>query len=230
MANTQSNIYGGLNSGGVNQFGFKPQGVQDSNQMANFLQSSENSAMAGGAQNLQQGAGMLQGGGTTTAQGIQSLGPVLQYLTALTKGDQGDLAQATQPQVNQIKDSFAAIRNMISAQPRGGGKAGVLAEAPYKQEQQIGDMQQQARSGAAGQLGNVANMLAGIGTAQQGIGLGEQNLGLNQQSLALQTALGQRQQNVEERAATDAMIGNIVSGAADVASAGMLSFGPKKTK
>jgi hypothetical protein len=221
MANTQSGIYGGLASGGVNQFGFKPQGVQDSNQMANFLQSSENSAMAGGAQNLAAGGGMLQSGQGTTGQGIQALSPVLQYLTQLTKGDQGDIAQATQGQTNQIKDSFAAIRNMISAQPRGGGKAGVLAEAPYKQEQQIGDLQQGARAGAAGQLGSIANSLAGLGLQQQNVGLGEQGLGLNQQSLALQTALQQRGQNVEERAATEAMIGNLVQGAASVASAGM---------
>jgi hypothetical protein len=221
MANAQSSIYGGLASGGVNQFGFKPQSVQDSNQMANFLQSSENSSMTGGAQNLAGGAGILQSGQSTTGQGIQALSPVLQYLTQLTKGDQGDIAQATQGQTNQIKDSFAAIRNMISAQPRGGGKAGVLAEAPYQQEKQIGDLQQGARAGAANQLGNVANSLAGLGLQQQNVGLGEQGLGLSQQSLALQTALSQRGQNVEERAATEQMIGNLVKGASDVASAAL---------
>lgn len=128
-------------------------------------------------------------GKSTTHAGLNSMSPVLQYLTALTKGDSADMAQATQPQVNQIKDSFSAIRNMISQQPRGGGKAGVLAEQGSQQTKQIGDMQSQARQGAAGQLGSLSSSLAGLG-------VDEQKLGLEASIDADKATLEQRAQNM----------------------------------
>lgn len=192
-------IYGSLNSGGVNQFGFKAQSVQDNNQMANFLQSSENSASAAGAQNRAAGT-------NTFATGTEAFGPVLSYLTKLTQGDQADVAQATQGQTNQIKDSFAAARAMISGQPRGGGKAGALAEAPFQQARAVGDMQSGARQGAVGQLGTVAGSLAGLG-------INEQTAGLASQQMALSTALEQRGQNEQERAATQKMISDLAGAA-----------------
>jgi hypothetical protein len=109
-------------------------------------------------------------GKQNTQAGVGGMAPVLQYLTQLTKGDQADVNQATQPQVNQIKDSFSAIRNMISQQPRGGGKAGVLAEQGSQQQKQVGDLQQGARAGAAGQLGQLSSTLAGIGLEQGAMG------------------------------------------------------------
>lgn len=200
-----NSIYGTNDTSKLNSLGFSAQPINDDNQMANFVQSSENLGMGTGVSGQKMGRG-------TTQQGLGAFAPVLSYLTLLTKGDQGSLAQATQPQANQIQDSFAAVRNMISGQPRGGGKAGVLAEAPYQQSKQIGDMQQGARSGAAGQLGNVANMLAGLGQ-------GQESLGLNEITEALNTAMNQRGQNVQERASTQQMITGLASAAGKTAAA-----------
>ena len=182
-------IYGGtgVTTGGTNQFGFKPQPTQDNNPLANFLQTNQNLIAGQGVQDRAQGK-------ATTGAGIGAMAPVLQYLTQLTNGDQADLTQATQPQANQIKDSFAAIRSMISQQPRGGGKAGVLAEAPYKERQQVSDMQSQVRAGAGGQLGNLAATLAGLG-------LDTTKMGLSEQAEAVNASLSQRGQNIEESAA-----------------------------
>jgi hypothetical protein len=179
---TNSSIYSPTGYGGTNAYGFKPQPINENNPMANFLQSSQNLVAGEGAKNV-------QSGGQTTQSGLGAMAPVLQYLTKLTMGDQADVEQATQPQANQIRDSFQAVRNMISQQPRGGGKAGVLAEAPYKERQQVSDMQSQARQGAAGQLGQMASTLAGIGLEQGQLGEAEQGL-------AMESALGQRGQNI----------------------------------
>ena len=150
------------------------------NTTTSFLYSMQNLMSGEGERGYQQGQAGYQ-----TALG--ALGPTMDYLTQLTKGDQGDISQAMQPEANRIRDSFAAVRNMISQQPRGGGKAGVLAEAPY-QQQQINDLAQQARAGAAGQLGNLATTLAGMGLQQSQLGLQAENLGT-------QAALQRRGQN-----------------------------------
>lgn len=193
------------NNSGVNNYGFKSQPTNDNNPMANFLQSTQNLLAGQGSVNTSTGAGVA-------ASGVAGMAPALDYLTKLTKGDQADVAQATQPQVNQIKDSFAAIRNLISSQPRGGGKSGALAESPFAQEKQIGDTQQTARSGAANSLGTMSATLAGLGLQQGQLGLGEE-------SQAMNTALGQRGQNIGQTTKT------IAAAFGDAASAGKLLFG-----
>lgn len=143
--------------------------------MTMFMKSQQNQLANTGAAATGQGQ-------QTYGAGLGALAPVLQQLTQLVHGDQAEVSQATQPQSNQIRDSFQAVRNMISQQPRGGGKAGALAEAPYKEQQQISDMQSQTRQGATGQLGSVASSLAGMGLQEEELGqratgaAGEMNL------------------------------------------------------
>jgi hypothetical protein len=110
-------------------------------------------------------------------------------LTKLVKGDQGDITQATQPEIDQITQQFDAIRNMISLQPRGGGKTTALAEAPFQKAGAIQRMQGAARTGAAGELGTIGMKLAGLGLSEQGIGAGLEGQ-------ALSTATGLRAQEM----------------------------------
>lgn len=113
-------------------------------------------------------------------QGQNTAAPGLQLLTQLTKGDQGDVSQAAQPQIDSITQQFDQIRNMISQQPRGGGKTTALAEAPFQKAGDIQRTEGSMRTGAAGQL-------AGLGLQQEGIGAeleGESaNIGLTKQGL-----------------------------------------------
>lgn len=183
---------------------YEPMSGADNSTTA-FLYSLQNLMGGEGQRGYQQGQAGYQ-----TALG--ALGPTMDYLTQLTKGDQGDISQATQPEANRIRDSFNAVRNMISQQPRGGGKAGALAEAPYQQQQQINDLAQQARTGAAGQLGQLATTLAGLG-------LDQSSQGLQLQNLATQAALTRRGQNIGQ---TSRSIAEIMGAAS---SAGTALFG-----
>ena len=127
----------------------------------------------------QQGQSILQSGQSTTQSGIDSLAPALGLLTQLTKGDQGDVTQAAQPQIDQINQQFDAIRNLVSLQPRGGGKTTALAEAPFQKAGDIQRTEGSTRTGAAGQLGQLGATLAGLGLQQEGIGVGLEGTSAN---------------------------------------------------
>ena len=127
----------------------------------------------------QQGQGILGSGLATTQSGIGALAPALSFLTQLTKGDQGDVTQAAQPQIDEINQQFDAIRNMISLQPRGGGKTSALAEAPFQKAGDIQRTEGSMRTGAAGQLGQFGLGLAGLGVQQSGLGAGLESTSAN---------------------------------------------------
>jgi uncharacterized phage infection (PIP) family protein YhgE len=136
-----------------------------------------------GGSTIGQGQGITQTGLQQANSGITALAPALSYLTALTKGDQGDVTQAAQPQIDQITQQFDAIRNMISMQPRGGGKATALAEAPFAKSAAIQRTEGDMRTGAATSLGNLGSQLANIGLGTAGVGLGESGVGISEAGL-----------------------------------------------
>lgn len=217
--------------------GFVAQPQTGGNPMTNFLQSLENltgsqgQALVGtGTKTTQNAMPMIGTGQQTTAGGIEALAPSLDFLTRLVKGDQADVQQAEAPQDHALTEQFAAIRNMISSQPRGGGKASALAELPFKKAETETTNATNARTGAASTLGNIATSLAGIGVQQSGVGLGLANLGLSESALGLSgeeasanEGLTQREQNIQERAAIDAMIGNIAKGVGSFVGGGLVS-------
>jgi hypothetical protein len=119
-------------------------------------------------------------GQNTFTQGQNTAAPGLQLLTQLAKGDQGDVSQAAQPEIDSITQQFDQIRNMISQQPRGGGKTTALAEAPFQKAGAIARTEGDMRAGSA-------QALAGLGLQQQGLGIGLEdtsaNIGLQKQGL-----------------------------------------------
>jgi len=117
-----------------------------------------------------QGQGILGAGLSQEQSGVNATAPALDLLTKLTKGDQGDVAQAEQPQIDQITQQFDQIRNMISMQPRGGGKTTALAEAPFQKSGDIQRVEGAARTQATGQLSSLGTNLAGIGLNEAGLG------------------------------------------------------------
>jgi hypothetical protein len=132
-------------------------------------------------------------GQNTFTQGQNTAAPGLQLLTQLAKGDQGDLTQAAQPEIDSITQQFDQIRNMISQQPRGGGKTTALAEAPFQKAGDIQRTEGSMRAGSAGQLAGIGLQQEGIGTSLEGesagIGLQKQQLDYGQQA-ALMNMLG----------------------------------------
>jgi len=120
----------------------------------------------------QQGQGILGAGLGTAQQGTTAIAPALSFLTNLVQGNQADITQAAQPQIDQITQQFDAIRNLISLAPRGGGKTTALAEAPFQKAGDIQRTEGSMRTGAAGQLGSLGTTLAGLGLQQAGLGTG----------------------------------------------------------
>lgn len=135
-----------------------------------------------------QGQGILGAGLGQVQSGVSAVSPVLSLLTQLTKGDQGDVTQAAQPEIDQITQQFDQIRNLISLQPRGGGKTSALAEAPFQKSAAIQKDEGALRSNAAGQLGS-------LGTSLAGIGLGEAQLGQGLEQQSSNIALTKEGQN-----------------------------------
>jgi hypothetical protein len=118
----------------------------------------------------QEGQSAVSAGLSGYQSGVTAAAPALDFLTQLTKGDQGDVTQAAQPQIDQITQQFDQIRNMISMQPRGGGKTTALAEAPFQKAGDIQRTEGAMRTGAAGQLGSLSTNLAGLGLQEAGLG------------------------------------------------------------
>ena len=145
-----------------------------------------------GTNTINQGKGVIGAGGRIIGEGagqyqsgVNSIAPALDFLTRLVKGDQADITQAIEPEANRIREGFAAARNMVTAQPRGGGKASVMAEMPFREQQQIADTAAQMRRTAPGELGNLGTTLAGLGLGQENVGLGVGQLGLGIGNLGL---------------------------------------------
>jgi len=159
------------------------------------VRSFANNLASTGQQYSDAGVKNVQAGNQQYTSGAAAAAPSLDLLTKLVRGDQADISQAIQPEANRIRDSFSAVRNMISSQPRGGGKAGALAEAPYEEVQQIGDAAQKARAGATGELGNLSTTLAGLGQGQESVGLQQEKIGETGVNDALQAELLRRNEN-----------------------------------
>lgn len=166
--------------------------------LTRFVRGMQNQLSGGGTQAFNAGQTGLVRGAQDYKSGLNAMAPVLETLTRLVKGDQADVSQAIQPEANRIRDSFAAVRNMISAQPRGGGKTSTLAEAPFQQAKAIGDIAAAKRSEATGELGNLSTTLAGLGQGQEQIGLGEAGLGASLLTDASKAALERRNQDMGE--------------------------------
>ena len=163
-----------------------------------------------------QGQGILGQGLSDVQGGLTAAQPALQLLTQLTKGNWGDISTAMQPEVDQITQQFDQIRNMVSMQPRGGGKATALAEAPFQKAGAIQRAAGEARMGAVGQLGNLATNLAGIG-------LGEANLGQSLESLGANIAMQRRGQNIQQDMANQKMMSDLGMGIGQLIGSGGLS-------
>jgi uncharacterized phage infection (PIP) family protein YhgE len=132
-----------------------------------------------GQTDLTSGVGTLASGLQGYQSGLTATAPALSFLTALTKGDQGDVTQAAQPQIDAITQQFDQIRNMISQQPRGGGKASALAEAPFQKSSAIQRTEGDLRANAANSLGNLGTTLAGLGLSEAGVGQNQESIGAN---------------------------------------------------
>jgi len=190
------------------------------NSLTQFIRSLEGMTGTQGQGALTSGLNQTQSGLNQAQSGVSAAGPALSFLTALTQGSQADVTQATEPQVDAITQQFDAIRNMISLQPRGGGKTSALAEAPFQKSGAIQRMQGDERTKAAGQLGGLATNLAGIGISEAGIGEGMAGIGAGLEGTSANIALGKEGQDYSQASALSQMLSvmNTISGMGSSAS------------
>ena len=172
------------------------------NSLTEFIRSIEGLTGKQGQQIL--GSGLAQ-----EQSGVNSVAPVLSLLTKLVSGDQADITQATQPEIDQITQQFDQVRNLVSMQPRGGGKTTALAEAPFQKAGQIQRMQGDMRTKAAGELGTLGTNLAGLG-------LNEAGLGANLESESANIALTKEGQDYSQPSLLDQIAQGIDVGNAGV--------------
>lgn len=153
------------------------------------------------------GLGLAQGGVQSAASNAAAAAPALNYLTSLVQGNQADIQQAMAPEIDQISQAFDAARNLVSQQPRGGGKASTLAEAPFQQATAISNMEAQAQQGAAGQLGQLSTSLANVGLGEAGVGTTLAGLGTGLEQTAANIALGKQGLNYGQ---TEALLSGLL--------------------
>jgi len=151
-----------------------------------------------------QGQGILGAGLAQEQSGVGAVAPVLSLLTKLTQGDQADITQATQPEIDQITQQFDQVRNLVSMQPRGGGKTTALAEAPFQKSASIQRMQGDMRTKAAGELGTLGTNLAGLG-------LNEAGLGANLESESANIALTKEGQDYSQQSALQQVLSSLTT-------------------
>lgn len=147
-------------------------------------------AQAASATDTSAGKGLLDLGSQNTNAGAN-------YFNALLNGNQANTTALLQPNIDQIRAAQGNALNTASTlMPRGGGRSGTLFSAPFAANQQIQNLFNGVRSGAAGNL-------ASIGSGQTGVGaglLGQANAPLNTQVSANSNLadVAQRQQQMTQ--------------------------------
>jgi hypothetical protein len=112
-----------------------------------------------------------QEGLSAMGQGIDSMAPVLDYFKKLLSGDRGEVMGAIGPEVDTISKQFGQIRQMLSTEGRGGGKASAGNQFQFQEQSQVGSLINQSRRGAATGLQGAATALGGMGAAETGLGI-----------------------------------------------------------
>lgn len=161
--------------------------------LTNSLNSTTNYQANKGQQLISKGEG-------TTDAGIDKLQAPMDYFGKLLNGDRASISEAIQPQADAIAQQFGQIRQMFSQTgSRGGGTTSTLAQAPYKEVQDLQDEISKARASAAQGQGSLALGESSVGLQQTG-----QGAGLVGQSA--QNQLGVRGQDLQETLAGREML------------------------
>lgn len=99
------------------------------------------------------------------------------YFSSLL-GSRSAALQATEPEVSTIMDQFdAAHKAAAEFSPRGGGRATLNAEQPYKAAGVIGKLLASSRNNAASVLANLGINEEGLGVQQSGQAISALNAG-----------------------------------------------------
>jgi hypothetical protein len=164
-----------------------------------------------GKESYERGIKQSERGRDITDSGLHNLGPTLDYFGKLLSGDPAQIAEAMQPEVDQISQQFGQIRNMFSrTQARGGGGTSTMAQSPFEQIRMLSDLVSKARGGAAESRGKFGLEQARIGQGETQIGQGEESMGVNTLSATNQGLLARRGQNYQVDTANKQMPAQLI--------------------
>jgi hypothetical protein len=149
-------IIGGISSIGASALANKATGVNPGG-VTTPLTQGMNLGITNAQQLMPQGTGLM-------TNAAQAMNPVLNYYGSLLSGDRGAMTQLLAPQINQLNQAYQAqLGAQNQLMPRGGGRAGMLGQMPFMQTQNLLNLFQNVRSGAAQGMGQAAGQLGQLG-------------------------------------------------------------------
>lgn len=119
---------------------------------------------ASGGENAATGAQQANGV-PMLSQGASNLQSGANFFSTVLNGNQANTRAMLQPDINRINESLqGALQGASTLMPRGGGRYATLFQQPFAAQQQIGNLFNQARSGAAGGLAGIGSTQGQLGT------------------------------------------------------------------
>ena len=119
-------------------------------------------------------------GQSLATQGADLLGPIQEYLKAVTGGDRQALMQATMPERRRVIDQYATAKKAIAEfTPRGGGQAGAMAQLQGQQAGDLAETTATARQKGITTAGTLGGQLTTLGLSADALASGDLNSIIN---------------------------------------------------
>lgn len=158
----------------------------------NYLMTTGESGYGYGQQLTAQGAGGLAGA-SATAQ------PAVDYWTKLLSGDPKAMDEAVAPEASKVSDLYRGASNTASgSMPRGGFRSATMANLPFQQAKDVGNLYFGLRPQAAQGVYQGAGIQGQLAQALGQLGLGQMTSAQNMLNLGGQSASSMRGQDVAE--------------------------------
>jgi hypothetical protein len=136
------------------------------------------------------------GGQRQLQQGSTNTGQAGNYFNTLLNGNRANTTAMLQPDINRIQGAQqGTLQSASTLMPRGGGRSGTLFQLPFQGNSQIQSLFGGARSGAAGQLGQLGLGQGGLGANLFGAATGGLNSANSANADMVRAALAMKQRS-----------------------------------
>lgn len=98
--------------------------------------------------------------------------PAIDYWSKILSGDAGAMTSALAPEISQIGNAYQTAGNSASmTSPRGGFRSTTMANLPFQQAAQVGNLFSTLRPTAANALSSIGGATGGLGTGLTATGI-----------------------------------------------------------
>jgi hypothetical protein len=165
------------------------------------------------AMEISKGGGLIDAGSGLLKLGGSTVTPATNFFQTLLSGNRDNTTAMLQPDINRIREGQQNTLNATSTlMPRGGGRAATLFQTPFAANQQIQNLFNGVRSGAAGGLADIGLRQQGLGVQQQGVGANLMGIGNQPLNTQLQGTQNLLQNAMLQRQYANEMWGKVGSG------------------